>query len=220
MKYIIDADTWIYKLAYLNDDKEKSECYINAISYIESQLRQLNINNNNYTLVIQGKNNFRYNVCPEYKAKRTKPDWQYFNYIKHDIIKNNFKWLSIDGVESDDILASFAAQKNDIILVHDDKDELQIPGIHIYRNKLRVVSETEAYVNLMIQVLTGDSTDGIKGVRGVGIKTAERLLKNANIVNMLDIVIKEYVRVYENEGLKEFYKNYNLIKLKHNVELE
>ena len=218
MKLIVDADTWIVKLAYLNEGKTKSDVYVNVINYIESQLREFNVSND-YLLVLAGKGNFRYDIYPLYKAKREKPEFEHFNYIKEDIVKTNFKWLSVNGVESDDVIASYKYKYNDIIIMHDDKDLLQIPGLHIYRGKYLTIDELEAVRFLYKQILTGDSTDNIQGVPGIGPVNADKLLNNQSIINLFDIVLNEYKRYYNDTYLIEFYKNYQLLKLKHDVEI-
>jgi 5'-3' exonuclease len=60
-----------------------------------------------------------------------------------------------------------------------DKDMAQIPGWHVNPTKddfPRWVSEEEADYFLALQWLTGDSTDGIPGLPGIGPKKAEKLL--------------------------------------------
>lgn len=170
--------------------------------------------------MLGGKGNFRYDIDSLYKKNRVKADWQYFDYIKHNIIPNNFNTLVVDGVEADDVVASYTYKYKDVIIMHDDKDLLQIPGVHIFRNNHMIVSETEAAVYLWEQVLMGDSTDNISGVPGIGKVNAKKLLKDASIVNMFDIVINEYIKKFKEKGVDEFWKNYRLIKLKHNVALD
>tara|TARA_A100001015_G_C15021488_1_gene728216 strand:+ start:2519 stop:2827 length:309 start_codon:yes stop_codon:yes gene_type:complete len=55
----------------------------------------------------------------------------------------------------------------------------------------------EANYNHLLQTLTGDSTDGYAGVRGIGPKTAEKLLtkKGASW--------KTVVEIYESKGMTE-----------------
>ena len=103
--------------------------------------------------------------------------------------------------------------------MHDDKDLLQIPGLHIYRGKYLTIDELESVRFLYKQILTGDSTDNIQGVPGIGPVNADKLLNNQSIINLFDIVLNEYKRYYSDTYLIEFYKNYQLLKLKHDVEI-
>lgn len=218
-KLIIDGDTWLWKLAWVNRNESESIVKKNIIYYINNILKS-NDAENNYLICLQGKKNFRYNIEPSYKKSRKGKEKPYYlGYVKKVII-DNYKTLIINGVETDDVVASYIYKYPDSILMHDDKDELQIPGIHIFRGKKLLITEEEAYYNLMIQIIMGDSTDNIKGIEGYGIKTAEKLLKDVSIVNMIDVVIREYIKKYDVGGLDEFWKNYRLIKLKHDIKFE
>jgi DNA polymerase-1 len=64
------------------------------------------------------------------------------------------------------------------MIISDDKDMKTIPT-KIYRpmsNEFLDISFAEADKNFLTQALTGDSTDGYKGLSGVGIKKAEAIL--------------------------------------------
>jgi DNA polymerase-1 len=56
--------------------------------------------------------------------------------------------------------------------------------------------------NFMIQVLTGDKVDGYDGIDGVGIKTAEKLIKKYTNVPLLDLwkIVKG---IYKDKGYTE-----------------
>ena len=54
----------------------------------------------------------------------------------------------------------------------------------------------------MIQTLTGDKVDGYDGVEGIGIKTAEKLIKKYTNVPLLDLwkIVK---KIYVDKGYTE-----------------
>ena len=56
--------------------------------------------------------------------------------------------------------------------------------------------------NFMLQVLTGDKVDGYDGIDGVGIKTAEKLIKKYTNVPLLDLwkIVKG---IYKDKGYTE-----------------
>ena len=66
-----------------------------------------------------------------------------------------------------------------------------IPGDH-YRfkrggdNQRYTVSLDQANRNFFIQCLTGDTSDNIPGIRGVGVKTAEKILADSNTPMQMD----------------------------------
>ena len=51
----------------------------------------------------------------------------------------------------------------------------------------------------MIQTMTGDKVDGYDGIEGVGIKTAEKLIKKYTNVPLLDLW-KIVVGIYKDKG--------------------
>ena len=56
---------------------------------------------------------------------------------------------------------------------------MQIPGDHynFVKKTHQFIDDDEAHLKLMLQCLTGDGTDNIPGIKGVGAKTAEKILK-------------------------------------------
>ena len=81
-------------------------------------------------------------------------------------------------------------------------------------------SKEQADWNFCTSIITGDTSDCIPGLKGKGIKYAEKVLNGFNTdfgVTRTDY-IKEILGAYifdlgEIEGIKQFYTNYNLLKL-------
>ncbi len=224
MKFLIDADTYIYKLAYFN--KNETDLNIikkNTIIYMNGVFKKLEQYGDikNYLLLLTSTSNYRTKLTSTYKAHRPKkPQWVKEIY---EIIRDNYQTITIRDYEADDLAAILMKKSNyKDIIVHSDKDLLQIPGTHIYRNKMIYIDHVEAYLFLMKQTLMGDvGVDNIKGVPGIGKVTAEKLLKNQPLIDMENIVIKSYIQYYKDEdiGLKQFWLNYNLIKLKTDIDV-
>lgn len=106
------------------------------------------------------------------------------------------KFLSIAGLEADDIVATAATryrnEVDEVLVITGDKDLLQLVDekIHILRfvtgltdlelyDEERVKSRYELEPKRLHALLSlaGDSSDNIPGVPGIGIKTAQKLLK-------------------------------------------
>lgn len=108
--------------------------------------------------------------------------------------------------EADDLIAmaatAMAKVYQEYVVVSIDKDLKQIPGRH-YNFVTGVeteVSSEEADRNFYQQLLTGDDTDGIIGLRGVGPKTAEKLLKNnVHPFQMYCTILKEWMTRWPRE---------------------
>lgn len=95
-----------------------------------------------------------------------------------------------DGVEADDML-----HVGDVI-ASIDKDLLVVPKMHynIDKRNLQEVSTLEADKYFYCQVLTGDTTDNILGLFGVGAKSAycKHVKACTNVVDMHTIVYDAY----------------------------
>ena len=147
-----------------------------------------------FSIDSKGKN-FRNEIYPEYKANRSEApeDLKTQLPIAIELIKEmGFKSIEKEGFESDDIIASItkiAKQKGiKVIIVTHDKDMYQLiddDKVSIYdpRKKL-VINEEEAFKKFEVhpkdfinfQALLGDSSDNVPGVKGVGQKTASKLI--------------------------------------------
>jgi 5'-3' exonuclease len=81
-----------------------------------------------------------------------------------------------EAIEADDALALYQTDTTCICSI--DKDLLQIEGKHFnwVRDEKTLVKPRAALCRLWEQVLTGDGTDNIPGIRGIGPKTAKKLI--------------------------------------------
>ena len=89
---------------------------------------------------------------------------------------DNYRTATMPTLEADDVMG--IKSNSTTMIISDDKDMKTIPT-KIYRpmsNEFLDISQQEADKNFLTQALTGDSTDGYKGLSGVGIKKAEAIL--------------------------------------------
>lgn len=144
------------------------------------------------------KKSFRFAMYPEYKANRQKMPDDLRSQI--DEIKKMIETLGIPRIEeadfeADDVLGTiakkYASGDVEVMLVTGDKDAYQLvgEGVRIYANK-KGISEYEVYgpkeVEEMLGVrpdqvidymaLVGDASDNVPGVKGIGEKTAQKLI--------------------------------------------
>ena len=132
---------------------------------------------------VKGTGNFRKDLSPDYKSQRPELDKEVkdkLNYLhKYAVSKGA---IQADGMEADDLVAIWAYEaldrKEEYVICGIDKDLLQIPGHHYNYGKdtWQLINEEEALHNLYIQCLTGDATDNIPGLKGIGPKKAEKIL--------------------------------------------
>src|ERR687894_429995 len=145
-----------------------------------------------------GMPKFRLEIFPEYKAQRSAMPEELRSQLDHlDEILGamNIPAIRAEGFEADDALATMSRQVPEgveLFIVTGDQDAMQLVDgrVKVLRTT-RGVSETKAYGRDEVveeygvtpeqipdyKALTGDSSDNIPGVRGIGPKGAANLLK-------------------------------------------
>lgn len=146
-----------------------------------------------FQIYLSGKDNFRekVSVTRVYKGNRDpayKP--RYYNEIKEYLVKY-YNALIIDGMEADDamgieqyknILPDIPEVPCDMecysIICSIDKDLNQIPGWHynFVKKEKYWIDENVARRNFYLQLLAGDIVDNIQGIKGMGLRGAEKAL--------------------------------------------
>lgn len=146
---------------------------------------------------------FRHKKYPPYKAKREEPPEeliQQLPHIKQYLNSRGIDMLEQPGFEADDIIAKIAWQQgelgNEVVIFTSDKDLFQLVGrnITIYHPKLKQKLDgagiEEFFGVKPVQIvdfltLTGDSSDNIPGIPGIGEKTALKILHQFGSVDDL-----------------------------------
>jgi len=160
-----------------------------------------------YYLLVSGRNNFRKTLYPDYKAGRPPKPELYSKLCDAIRDLNPRRWLFHDQLEADDLLGIMATNgriKNPIICSI-DKDMLGVPAWHYNWNKddfPGYVSQEEADYNWLVQLLKGDPTDNIEGMKGIGgvkaKKLADEYVKFVGIHETEPTKAAKYI--YEKEG--------------------
>ncbi len=158
------------------------------------------------------------------------------------INKMNLFNLSIEGYEADDIIATVAtiAQKQglSVRIISHDKDLYQLINdqIHIYDPiKKRIIGERECEEKFGVQPcefvdyqsLVGDSVDNISGVKGIGAKSACKLIKHFGSLESLyehtdeiaSILTPRLAKVIE-DSKNEAFISKQLVSLVRDIPLE
>ncbi|RAX54957.1 DNA polymerase I [Helicobacter sp. 16-1353] len=138
----------------------------------------------------------RRQIAPDYKANRPEADQELVEQIKVSIEwikKMKLAYISIDGYEADDAIASLnklANSKNIIVkIVSVDKDLYQLidSNTYIYDPiKKKDIREAECFEKFGVypkqfvdyQSLVGDTSDNISGIKGIGAKSAQKLISH------------------------------------------
>lgn len=219
---LLDADGLLFKgIEDLDAYKDRvDEIISNAVNETDAT---------HYKVFIEHKDNytFRKILYPSYKSNRKKGELP-INYleIKDYIINEYYAHVAI-GVETDDAIISTLKYVNDnfplteVILAVNDKDYKTFPCViyDLYYGRIGEITEVDlkqSQYNFWHQMLSGDSSDGVKGIVGLGSKGAEKLLKDSK--NYFITTYRAYLSKYKNKvGRREFEKSYNLLKLRDDV---
>jgi len=146
---------------------------------------------------------FRKKIYPQYKANRSSPPDDLipqFALIRQATRAFNVPVIEVPGYEADDIIATYAkmaeARGFHTTIISSDKDLMQLVtqkislydgmkdchvGIHEVMEKWGV--HPEKMVDL--QAMSGDATDNIPGIPGIGPKTAASLLSEFGTLDNL-----------------------------------
>jgi len=207
---LIDSDSIIYRSCYAFKDS-----FLQSIEYADFIMDRIESRFGvRGQAFLGGNSNFRYSVFPEYKsARKDKPKPQFYNEVREYFI-TTYSPTIIDGYEAEDVVGSMATNQHVICGI--DKDLDTIPGHHYnYVKDLEYyVTEEQASYNFFYQLLLGDSTDGIPGIKGIGKVKATKLLTGVDVVDYKTTVQNKYLEVYEDKGLEEFDKNARLVFIK------
>lgn len=134
-----------------------------------------------YEVFISGKDNFRYDIDPNYKGNRDKSSKPIQEKEIRNYLKKAWGAKEVDFCEVDDAV-SYMTMQNPIsnVIVTIDKDLDNTPGWHYNYDKddYYYITDEEADLNFYRQLLSGDPTDNIKGCKGIGKVKAHDILEN------------------------------------------
>lgn len=168
---------------------------------------------------------FRHAIYPAYKANRPPMPQDLaaqIPYIKRLVRALNIPTLEMEGYEADDIMGTLGARLSAkgfrVVMVTGDKDFRQLvsPLLVLWDSMKDKITdydeikrsygiEPEAFVDVM--ALSGDASDNIPGVEGIGEKTALELIRRygslEELLQKLDALEKRKLaeRIRESEDL-------------------
>lgn len=249
---IIDGHALLFQMFYgmpnkiLNSHNERIEAVIGFMGAYKKIVGALQPHG--LFVVFDGENELaRKQVNENYKSNRTDfsaiaecdTPFPQLNIIQKILTYLNVAWCETVGEEADDTIAKHAlalSLKHNVIIVSPDKDFYQLVNnnisIYCYRGKQsKLVTEKtilqqygfDAKFFATFKALCGDSSDNIKGVYGVGAKTATQLIAQfgdaSNIIANTHKIRNENVRTKIEQNIQLIKNNYEIINLQ-NVQLE
>lgn len=227
---IIDGDILMYRICFTVDPD--AELYVvknHCNQYMKSLLDRVGCSHYIAILGIHGSNNTKYNIFPEYKRGRPTDKPPHWNVVMNYLI-SEWGFTCISGCEVDDAVRYCYEQTpagEQAIIVSADKDLLQIPGNHFVMGVMRKgkivredktiqISHLEGERKFYQMMLTGDMTDNVKGIYGIGPKKAEKILEStSNPAEMRFVTIAQYMKAYESEieWMTQFAINETLLRV-------
>ena len=232
---LIDGNSLMFRAYYAtaytgNLMQSKSGLYTNAIFGFVNMIQKL-VNNDVDKVFVAfdaGKQTFRHKQFDDYKGGR-KPMPEEFKmqipYIKQYLDIMNIKHFECLDYEADDLVCAYAElannEENEVYIVSGDKDLLQLAkgNITVCLTK-KGITELEEYTEsnfkekmgfYSYQVpdykgLVGDSSDNLPGIKGIGEKTALKLLDQYNsleniIENVNELKGKVHDVILENKEI-------------------
>jgi len=197
--YIVDGSGYIFRAYYAVSPLSTPDGFpTNALYGFTRMLLKLLQQAGSEHVVISfdmGRDTFRLEMYPEYKANRSAPpedlvpQFPYFRKIAEAL---GLPVLELKGYEADDVIGTVTTQLakagGKVVIVSGDKDLMQLvgPNVSIWDTMHdRVIGPAEVKEKFgvdpdkVVEVLglMGDSSDNIPGLDGVGPKTATQLIE-------------------------------------------
>lgn len=151
-----------------------------------------------------GSKTFRTELYPQYKANRDAPPEELipqFDLIKEVVESFNMPNIGLENFEADDCIGTLArvyAEDNDVIILTGDQDILQLVDENIQvaimrkgQGNYEVFSRDNFYEKkgispgqiIDLKGLMGDTSDNYPGVKGIGEKTALKLIREYGTID-------------------------------------
>ena len=143
---------------------------------------------------------FRHEIFPEYKIHRIGKRKPLALRSVINNCKKIYDCVSYPNLEGDDVLGLLATngQYKNPIIVSVDKDMRTIPCKLIAADEVEHITEKKANRHWFEMSIAGDSTDGIIGVKGLGMVSANKLL--ADTPDTTDALWSKVQETYTKKG--------------------
>lgn len=120
-------------------------------------------------------------VTRTYKGNRVQPKPKYLKEVEEYLVKQHGATYGVNVEADDEIGVALSKDPAGSVSVSIDKDLLQVPGWHYnwVNDTVQQITSKTGDFNFYTQMLTGDTTDNIPGIAGVGPRRALDALSGA-----------------------------------------
>ena len=202
-----EQDDFIYRNIGWASKERANEVLDTMINDICSDCKAQNA----YICLSDMNSNFRKNINPLYKSNRRAIKPILYEYLRNYMLNSGYKVYERPSLEADDVIGILATStkiiKGDKVVWSLDKDFKTIP-CKFHRasvkgdDESKIISEAEADWWFMYQTLIGDTVDGYSGCKGIGDKTARKILGGVGEYS-LEEMWQKVVNTYKSKGFTE-----------------
>lgn len=226
---IIDGDVVIYKVAEAVADsfelstEEDDEYIYRNIGWCNKEQANTTLENmidrickacKGDTVVIclsDMNGNFRKQINPDYKGNRKAVKPMLYTYLRQYLETSGYRIYEKPNLEADDVIGILATSdkiiKGDKVVWSLDKDFKTIPckfhrAAITGKDKSEIITKEAADWWFMYQTLIGDKVDGYEGCKGIGDKTARKILGEIG-ENPIYVMWQSVIDAYKSKGYTE-----------------
>lgn len=200
-----------YTLETVVADNDVGVAFYSVDSIMKTILQKCN--SNVFRIFLTGSSNFRDAVAVSHKYKGNGDALDKPIHYEEVAEYMTDKWGAevVEGMEADDALGIY--QTNTSIIVTIDKDLDMIPGKHynFVQDRHYEIDPFSADYLFYRQMLTGDSTDNIFGLKGIGEKRAENILNTCSYEEVWPTIYSLYVKEYGTQAYDRLVENGRLL---------
>lgn len=236
---LMDLDRLTYAVAFMVEGKDEPEANIlNSAKLIleaaKKEVLDLAPTITKFKLFLSHEKNFRKEIAQERIYKGSRGEKPKAIGLIRDYYKSKgaftFPYMEADDLTSISHWKSHRDGTNETVIYDIDKDLDMVPGWRIYPSlkqkgfikreaKLEFISPEEAVRSFYRQLLTGDATDDIEGLSGVGKKGADKVLGDSTCSQELFVkVLDKYLEVLNHccysEIMQLIFERGNLLWMK------
>lgn len=196
---LIDADSIAYRIAFGCDDDPEKVALAKVSEFLE-ELVYTYVDAEDCEGYLTGSANYRHDIAKTvpYKGNRTSEKPRHLGILRQYMI-DAWAFSVQDNQEADDAVSirAYELGEEDYVICSIDKDLNNVRGWHydFGKNVRYFVTEEQAIKNFYTQLLTGDRTDNIPGLKGIGPKKAEKILQDCTTEQEL---FKAVLEAYDN----------------------